>query len=299
MTEDALPPTFVRHMIATAPPVLYHYTNQAGLIGIATADTEPGSAQIWATKIQYMNDATEFGLAISIARECLREKIRGSTKDAASDRKRSIYSTAMESLDGIEHINIFASCFCEIGDLLSQWRGYTGGSHGYSIGFNSSVLAASGNRTGFTLGRCIYDPVQQRAVVDEAIEICVQGLPPNNPLRALQHGNLAPLLFRCGAFFKDASFGDEQEWRMVSSPTGITSAGVGFRMGRSMITPYYRLSINQLEQCAVSEIVVGPCPHMDLAHSAVSMLMLNRQFRDFDANIDRVIRKSRIPYRNW
>jgi hypothetical protein len=157
----------------------------------------------------------------------------------------------------------------------------------------------SGNRTGFTLGRCIYDPMQQRAIVDEAIEICVQSLPPNSPLRALHHGNLAPLLFRCGAFFKDASFADEREWRMASSPTGITSERVGFRMGRSMITPYYRLSINQSGQRAVSEIVVGPCPHMDLAHSAVSMLMLNRQFRDFAANIDKVIQKSKIPYRDW
>jgi hypothetical protein len=75
MIEDPLPPTFVRHMSAAAPAVLYHYTDQAGLIGITTTDTELGTAQLWATKIQYMNDATEFGLAISIARESLRKKL--------------------------------------------------------------------------------------------------------------------------------------------------------------------------------------------------------------------------------
>ena len=37
-------------------------------------------------------------------------------------------------------INVFSVSFCEDDDLLSQWRGYNGGSYGYCIGFQSAAL---------------------------------------------------------------------------------------------------------------------------------------------------------------
>ena len=57
------PEAFVAHFNAALPSILYHYTGQTGLLGIVE------SAELWATKIQYMNDATEFGLALGMARQ--------------------------------------------------------------------------------------------------------------------------------------------------------------------------------------------------------------------------------------
>lgn len=73
MTEKPYePPAFVEHFEKSPPDVLFHYTGQAGLVGIVE------KAELWATKIQYMNDATEFGLALSMVRQEL-EAIQGAT----------------------------------------------------------------------------------------------------------------------------------------------------------------------------------------------------------------------------
>jgi hypothetical protein len=99
------PQAFVEHFKKIPPNFLYHYTGQAGLLGIIK------TGELWATKIQYMNDATEFGLALTMARKEL---------DATLARSNSLSEKAScarlkESLSGLEDINIFAVCFCENG----------------------------------------------------------------------------------------------------------------------------------------------------------------------------------------
>jgi hypothetical protein len=44
------------------PPLLYHYTDATGLLGIVQ------SRAIWATHIRYLNDAQEFDYAADLAR---------------------------------------------------------------------------------------------------------------------------------------------------------------------------------------------------------------------------------------
>ncbi len=159
------PAAFVEHFNKLPPDILYHYTGQAGLLGII------GGAEFWATKSQYMNDATEFGLALRLARERL-ESILGSPNRSS---EKAACVQLMQSLNGLEEINIFAVCFCEDGDLLSQWRGYAGGSCGYSIGFDPDALMQIADRNGFVLGRCIYDPGVQREIIQQAIAHCIEG----------------------------------------------------------------------------------------------------------------------------
>ena len=45
------------------PDVLYHYTTQAGLLGIIQ------SKQIWATSVLFLNDTTEINYAIKLIQE--------------------------------------------------------------------------------------------------------------------------------------------------------------------------------------------------------------------------------------
>ena len=66
------PPAFAEHFEKLPPDILYHYTGQIGLLGIIE------QAELWATKIQYMNDATEFGLALRLARQELENIINNS-----------------------------------------------------------------------------------------------------------------------------------------------------------------------------------------------------------------------------
>jgi hypothetical protein len=227
------PPSFTEHFKQPPPELLYHYTGQEGLIGIVT------KGQLWATKVQYMNDATEFGLALDKARQALRRVIENPDR---RPEEKSIAAELERSLLGLEDINIFAICFCAKGDLLSQWRGYASG-HGYALGFDTDALMQIADRAQFSLGRCIYDRAVQLSIVDEAIERCLQqALPFPSEQRWGSHGPLADLLFRYGVFFKDASFREEDEWRLVSPTIYYHDENLNFRKGRSMITPYYALS---------------------------------------------------------
>jgi hypothetical protein len=290
MTEKPYEPeAFKAHFNAPVPDLLYHYTGQSGLIGIT------GASELWATKIQYMNDATEFGLALGIARTEL-ENIATYSHHTG---EKAAAAKLLESLRGLEDINIFAVCFCEKGDLLSQWRGYSGGNHGYAIGFDPDMLMQLARLAGFTLGPCIYDPGIQRKVVQEAIQHCITNeLDFTAETRWGFHGPLADILFRCGVFFKDASFTDEKEWRLVSSTCLYDDDHIRFRSGKSMVTPFYALRIAHEDGLPIRQVVVGPCPHMELAKSAVTSLLM-RHGNKAPLHGQQIAFGSAIPFRDW
>jgi Protein of unknown function (DUF2971) len=220
--QPFVPPSFTEHFNRTPPAVLYHYTGQAGLMGIVQKE------QLWASKIQYMSDATEFGLALRMAQEVL-ANIIDSTRHSA---ERATCEELKRSLEGIEDINIFAACFCEKGDLLSQWRGYAGGQYAYALGFDTDCLMQIGEKESFILGPCIYDGALQRKIICEAVNDCIQkGLSFPSKTNLGFKGPLSDVLFRCGVFFKDHAFAEEKEWRVVSPTVWYDNKQIKFRPG--------------------------------------------------------------------
>jgi hypothetical protein len=203
------------------------------------------------------------------------------------------------SIKGLEDINLFAVCFCEKSDLLSQWRGYAGSNHGYSIAFSTNSLMQVTAGSKFMLGRCIYDQTLQRKIVEEAVAYCLdQALmfPTNRKFGF--HGPLADILFRCGVFFKDLSFEEEQEWRLVSPTVMYHDERLRFRTGNSMITPYLAVSISDERTFPIVDVVVGPCPHMELSKSAVTALLMHKGNRG-PLSGRQIAFGSAIPFRNW
>jgi hypothetical protein len=291
MTDDYVPPTFSEHFEIASPEVLYHYTGQAGLLGIIERK------ELWCTKVQYMNDSTEFGLALDMARTRLKALIAETPDDGAYIKRRLDCHEFLRSLDGLEEINLFAVCFCKDGDLLSQWRGYAGGGPGYAIGFDTAELKQATVTEGFILSKCIYEPDVQRKIIDEAVDFCLQEAAKSTVNWGF-HGPLASVLFRYGAFFKDPSFKEEHEWRLISPTIMFHNEQLGFRTGRSMITPYYRLSIAPQDRLPITHVVVGPCPHMELSKSSVTALLMANGLRGLLAGL-RVAIPSKIPFRDW
>jgi hypothetical protein len=66
-----------------------------------------------------------------------------------------------------KNVNVCVVCFCKDDDLLSQWRGYSGGSYGYSLGFDTDNLNNLASSRNFVLGPCIYDRADQERIVRE------------------------------------------------------------------------------------------------------------------------------------
>jgi hypothetical protein len=288
MSTDYTPPTFTRHVKTKPPDTLYHYTGQLGLLGITQ------TAELWATKIQYMNDATEFHRALSMACNQLDVMVSDLSNDLA---RKAACQKLRGSLSGLGDINIFVACFCEHGDLLSQWRGYSENSAGCSIGFDAQQLDESASRDGFILGRCIYDGAVQREIITEMITHIVEEEVAGRANWGF-HGPLAEVLFRCGAFFKDLSFDQEKEWRMVSPTTDFRHDRLCFRTGRSMITPFYKLPIRHDGRLPIRHVIVGPCPHMELSKSAVTALLMQAGLYG-PLQGQQIVVGSKIPFRNW
>jgi hypothetical protein len=264
---------FAEHLKQSPPEFLYHYTSQDGLLGIIE------SRSLRATNISYMNDATEFDLSLGLLRDCLSDRQRMGGY-FAKERARVLW----QIVNKITGSSICITCFCEQGDLLSQWRGYSGGGSGYSLGFETSKLKELASQSGFLLGKCIYDPDLQTHIVKELVEYVLADAAPG---KSPDVKDLVALL-KYGAFFKNPSFAQEQEWRLVSAlPTDIH-----FRKGKSMIIPYTVLDISAANNLCIQHAFVGPCPNMALAtRSAGGMLMSN--------NVIVTVHPSSIPFRDW
>jgi hypothetical protein len=100
------------------PRRLYHYTTLSGLVGITS------SHSLWASDVRYMNDASELTYAAELISEVLTEtlsKVENEVVRAALPPPHPGFANPFEY-----GMRPFAACFCEDGDLLSQWRGYRG-----------------------------------------------------------------------------------------------------------------------------------------------------------------------------
>lgn len=156
-----------------------------GLLGILK------SKSIWATNIFHLNDAAEYEYAIKLTVEEIDKRLEGIAQkesgqsipfDLPDDTpRRRMFRAAfshsqqekksLSDEDNIEkwwleivrdflgdfkHYHIYVCSFTEIGDQLSQWRGYCPTGKGFSVGFNSKALKDQMEKHSFKLVRCEY-----------------------------------------------------------------------------------------------------------------------------------------------
>jgi hypothetical protein len=99
------------------PDLIYHYTNQTGLLGIVT------NSCIWATKAHYQNDAKELEHTLDLSRGVIETLLHANPGAEVERLLRAMNRTA----ESLKSINIFVCSFSAHKDMLSQWRGYCPG----------------------------------------------------------------------------------------------------------------------------------------------------------------------------
>jgi hypothetical protein len=108
------------------PRHVYHYTTIEGLKGIVS------TGSLFATEITFLNDSSELVYADQI--------IRKYTASAdSSNLGRLLLSELNETLDR-GRVELYVSCFCDSGDLLSQWRAYANQGAGYALEFDWNAI---------------------------------------------------------------------------------------------------------------------------------------------------------------
>lgn len=279
----------------STPPILYHYTDAAGLLGIVhqprfddgysiPQSPEPSrTLKLRATDVRFMNDSAELRHAGAAFATRFREVAEESQN---TDRIAAILRQLADEFDSAEAygepVQMFAACLTENGDQLNQWRGYAGGMGGYSIGINRIALnhftfamPVSPNRGQVELGKLpnelgpqqvSYDPT---TVSEEAERLArwVQRTPEKPAFYEELGEEFWGRWNSVGAMalLKHHDFHEEREWRILSRHAPNSRRGslpTEFRVGRMGVIPFISIAVNleAAPDIAVLERLFGPRP---------------------------------------
>jgi hypothetical protein len=316
------------HIASDGPDVLYHYTDAAGLLGIVQ------TGALWVTDAEYLNDAQELQFGRPELRDALMRAadnlcLKGAEDEGPSCSRATIMREAATHLasggfflDKPAHA-AYVACFCEDGDLLSQWRGY-GPLGGFAIGFHRSSLAAlqpgvadppgwidaipeefaaaqpAADPPGWIeaiseeLGS---DPKPLRLVKvsygEEAIQPVIEDVLQRVAPEPQKHSGLIgffrakTIVLPALATIKHAAFSEEREWRIIEmGSTGVDA--VLFRTGLLGVIPYVQLP---LPKTAITEIVIGPGQNPELRKRGVKRLLTEQGYSGV------TVRGSETPFR--
>jgi Protein of unknown function (DUF2971) len=269
------------------PTTLYHYTSLEAAIAIL------GSKKLRASSIHYLNDATEFEYGMELLQKQCSASASAQAKRFANAIARSERTDDVSR--NIKKVDPFVTSFSTNGDLLSQWRAYCRPGHGVSLGFDVGQISRAAAYNGFELRRCTYEGAEHRRLTAELFQLWHETF--SGTTTSADEEKVATdfmvAFATLAATFKDESFAEEDEWRLVAVSQDIPSE-VKYRQGLSFIVPFVEFKIVQeSERIRLPTVVVGPSPHNKLSRRS-----LDHMFETFRVDC-RCLGRSRAPYRAW
>lgn len=287
--------------------LLYHYTTTDGLLAIVRSKT------IWATDLGYLNDSMELEHGLRQFLEMAQDLLSPVSVPSSATLSRLAgfeASTDLEELFrsrilvGLRQQNVLGvTCFCENGDLLSQWRGY--GISGYSVGFEPGTLRECVAEAALPLAPVVYGDAgvadsSASEVILDFLELYLPSLAdlqndPDDFEPTPEQVRAAVAFLFLASQVKDEAFAGEREWR-IADIAEVTDSLVGFRVGNLGVTPYINLHIREQESellLPIREVVLSPGPEQEVRVQAVKSLLLNHGYSLSDV----AVRPSKIPYR--
>ena len=282
---------------SSIPDHLWHYSDSAGAAGILQ------SGELWATDAMFMNDPSELQLVEGTFEVLFRNEQL--LADSLTPVERSSFRDAFwQSLRGLsQDPGVYAVCFSEAGDLLSQWRTYGDRGGGYALGFDATVF---GNlmALGFRFFKVRYDIDDHVAGGRELIKIAANALasfrPTDMSLRAEAVLEVASDLAIAAQWFslqiKHPAYEQEQEWRLIYRPVWDRREQLprAFRATPRGLVPFVRVPFERLgttSKAAVRQVKMGPTAREDLHGRAMNYLL-------GDLGFDLQVEQSSIPLRD-
>jgi hypothetical protein len=232
---------------------LYHYTNNAGILGIIE------SSSLWATDSLYLNDSSEQEFGKKILLDEIRIRI---DELKITQTKKDILNFMVNMAVTPKELaqRMYVISFCENGDLLSQWRGYAG-SAGVSIGFNNAFFESAIKYQNYPQGDLewgFYKVAYGKDAKDIAVELSMivlsdlldvydntpqlqnQDIKKPGIFISLEINSLAFCLEIFVTVTKHEGFSEENEWRLVGLERKIPK--LNFRSSFKDLIPYIKFS---------------------------------------------------------
>jgi Protein of unknown function (DUF2971) len=239
---------------AKIPSQLWHYTDSAGLLGIAT------SKSLWCTEYRYVNDRQEMATFATQLQGRLRETLKAFLRKEDVDlvaKLSNMYTTW----------NVFICSFCKEPDRNEHWQQYARRA-GYALGFDPYVLRSLAQAQGFVLAPLFYGTNTAldiaSAVLQDHPSLWESFKSPlsTDDVQTLSR-TLCDLILHFAPFFKDASFKREEEWRLAKV-TGLDGDGkMLFRASKSLgLVNYYEFKFEaepgKIPTNLIPRVVIGP-----------------------------------------
>lgn len=273
-------------MSQPVPKLLTHYTK----IDVLESILKSG---LRASNILYLNDAAEL-FGFGIAKDVLRRFVE--------NRPSIHYHYSEEILHGLSEENlpaIFATSFCRDHDLLSQWRGYGGGTQGISITFQGNRLKEMFDAAGGSPAKIEYfDEGTARDNLEGLLEVVLANFD-----ELLGPTGLTPTELAANAVIgrapriKHNGFWEEREWRFLITRDRKNQRDVQFFSRNGLLVPFLAIPPKSLTdtnvpaKLPISRITIGPSAHPLLNEQSVKLLLENLQYDEVEVEL------STVPYR--
>jgi len=266
---------------------IYHYTTLSGLRGILK------DRALWYGHMSSFNDPLEVQYGKNVFNKVMND-IMEKEKD---DNVRILLKQFLVQVEAFgKHLfHPFAVCFCQSGNLLSQWRAYADKGGGYCLGFLLSSdtkiscnLNSPKDRNYPFLRKVIYDEKEQRQLISQYLEIIIEGtknafkkgyrhVPSHHTsMIVMQSVSVILDMLIC---FKQAAFEEENEWRLVHvTHETFQPECLKFRESDRGLVPYRPTYIFDEEEKGkfkfpVQSIIIGPSLEPIGTKSAIELLL--------------------------
>jgi hypothetical protein len=249
---------------APLPSLLFHYTTAEACFSILNSKSSDDKLSLWASSAFCMNDASEIIYGLKLIDKVAREFI---PQEFVDQRFTPYHETPNYAMLGFLEDTCVA-CFCAAPDLLSQWRIYGREGAGYSIGFEPTGIQQANRHMEFDLIPIIYNPEHQEQLTRAYFTMARQ-LHDSSNVKDESHFYAVALdsAVKLSLLFKNESFSEEKEWRLVSVRPGIKPK---YRSSRWGIVPYVEIPV---ESSCIREVWQGPTLDHDLTERTLRMYL--------------------------
>jgi len=298
-----------RRIPDNVPKQIFHYTTAEGLNGITEKQ------RLWASNVRFLNDLSEPKYAASVLKQSI-ETVKNKNKAARLTETKQLLGNFWNMAEQrvMQDPEAYVFCFCENGDLLSQWRGYAQRGRGYALGFNTTnLLNMLRPSEGQYLVSVMYNPQQQLSEAESAIERITNVLGEletsvgsisnkyGEDARRIRHRVSTALLaevIRLQAHFKNTAFDEEREWRLVQFVhPKVNTPKIHFRESQGGIVPYLEMALcgDRTESeslLPIDSLVFGPTLDPEVTEEVLELLFSKRGYPALK------VTKSVVPFRS-
>ncbi len=271
------------------PVGLAHYTTLDGLSGIVQ------TGKLWASNVSFLNDNREVqhGLEASLA------AIPMLSVEAKYKVWRKSLQRAAKDLEEGKLPDTYAVCFCQEGDLLSQWRGYGGAEQGVSVIFDRKKLELMLKKNGAEPYRVIYCDVSAQHKMRTALRAELKRAESEELFADIlgnstqqDHDDFAyETICKLLPKFKHLGFKDEREYRFVIQTEGRPK-NLCFRAKGNVMVPYLELGPGRRGKLPITKVIIGPGKNQELTGHSLRFFLKAHDYNEVTVTI------SKVPFRS-